>query len=203
MDVTVCIGTFGDSSWEHLARTRAIPSAAEQAPVIHEHRDTLHEARNAALEKVETDWVCHLDADDELEPGFMAHMAQAEADLLVPSVRYVLDRPRQAIMPKVHGHRHQCSAECLPQGNWIVIGAVVMTDLVKRVGGWRDFAWSEDWDLWLRCWKEGASIEPVPEAVYRAHVRADSRNRAPDHDFKLSVHEAIYRANFSNGRKAA
>ena len=68
--------------------------------------------------------------------------------------------------------------------------------MVRDVGGWRDFTWSEDWDLWLRCWLAGATVEAIPDAIYRAYVRPNSRNRAPQHAERIVAHRAIYEANF-------
>jgi GT2 family glycosyltransferase len=196
MEVTVAIGTFGDMSWRRLARERAIPSVeAEGVNWVHVHADSLHQARNASLEEVETEWVIHLDADDELEPGYVKAMGDATADVRAPSVRYVRrNRPRQPGMPKVAGHEHDCTSACFPQGNWVAIGAAVRAQLVRDVGGWEDFAVYEDWALWLRCWKAGATFEAVPEAVYRAHVRMDSRNRGREIEFKNRVHHEIVAA---------
>lgn len=197
MDVTVVVATFGDPFWRDLAKSRAIPSALrEEVPVIHEHATTLHDARNLGLWKVDTEWVCHLDADDELEPGYFEHMAKGTADLRAPVVRYIKNRhiplPR---MPRVAGHTHVCHEGCLAWGNWLVVGTVARTDMLREVGGWRDFNWSEDWDLWVRCWQSGATVEPITRAVYRAHVRPNSRNRAPKGDERLAAHQAIATAN--------
>jgi glycosyltransferase involved in cell wall biosynthesis len=196
MDVTVAVATFGARSWVRLALERAIPSArALGVPVVHHHGPTLHVARNAALESVETEWVVFLDADDELTPSYFERMAEVDADVRVPLVTYIAnERPCRPRMPRVAGHYHDCTAECLPEGNWIVVGAAVRAQLVRDVGGWRDFPWSEDWDLWLRCHLAGATIAPT-RAVYRAHVRPDSRNRAPDRAVKHAAHQAIARAN--------
>lgn len=197
MDVTIAVATFGDDRWPALARQRAIPSAeAFGVPVVHHHADTLHEARNGAIAQVRTEWTVHLDADDEMEPGYLDAMATGSADVRAPSVRYVTGGViGPARMPRVSGHTHECTAQCLPWGNWLVVGALVRTDLVREVGGWRDFTWSEDWDLWLRCHLAGASIEAVPTAVYRAHVRRDSRNRAAAPAARLAAHRAIATAN--------
>lgn len=197
MDVTVVVATYGGPEWVRLAWERAIPSAeALSVPVLHAHADTLHEARNAGLANVKTEHVCFLDADDALEPGYFDAMATSDAMLRVPSVRYVRNaRLHPPKMPRVWGHEHDCRAECLEHGNWLVIGTVAPTSLINLVGGFRDYDLYEDWDLWVRCWKMGATIEAVPAAVYRAHVRNDSRNRAPDHATKLAVHQAIARAN--------
>jgi hypothetical protein len=43
----------------------------------------------------------------------------------------------------------------------------------------------------------GASVEALPAAIYRAHVRDDSRNRAPDREARLAAHRAIAVANGS------
>lgn len=196
MDVSIVVATYGDPSWVALARRRAIPSAEKfGVPVVHVHGDTLHGARNACVAKVRTEWVVHLDADDELEDGYLDHMFTSDADVKVPSVRYVTSGFNPVRMPKVAGHQHDCTADCLPFGNWIVVGAAVRAQQVRDVGGWRDFPWSEDWDLWVRCWHAGATIEAVPDAVYRAHVRPNSRNRSPNRSTRLAAHQAIARAN--------
>lgn len=197
MDVTVAVATFGEQSWLRLATERAVPSAqALGVPVVHAHADTLHDARNTALDMVDTEWVCHLDADDELDAGYFDAMATGTADVRAPSVVYVVGgRPQRPKMPKVAGHRHDCTADCLTEGNWLVVGSVARAELLRSVGGWRDFTWSEDWDVWLRCHLAGATFEPVPGAVYRAHARPDSRNRGADRATKLAAHHAILAAN--------
>lgn len=196
----MCVATFGGEEWMRLASARAVPSALAQVSyrhVVYRHGETLHEARNAALAAVETEWVCFLDADDELERGYLDAMATGTADVRAPAVRYVhpggaAQTPR---VPNVAGHSHACVAECLPFGNWLVVGSLVRAGLVRRVGGWRDFDWSEDWDLWLRCHLAGATFEAIPAAIYRAHVRRDSRNRAASRPARLAAHRAIAAAN--------
>jgi hypothetical protein len=100
-------------------------------------------------------------------------------------------------MPRVagHTHTHACAAGCLTEGNWLVIGALARAELLRQIGGWRDWPVYEDWDLWLRCHLAGASIEAIPAAVYRAHVRPDSRNRAAPLEQRLTTHRAIEAAN--------
>lgn len=198
MDVTIVVATFGGPEWVELAARRAIPSAQRfGVPVLHAHGDSLHEARNAAVEQVDTEWVIHLDADDELENSYLDAMESGSADVRAPAVRYVGPgaATRGPAMPHVAGHTHACTADCLPYGNWLVVGSAVRAELVRKVGGWRDFTWSEDWDLWLRCHLAGASIEAIPAAVYRAHVRRDSRNRGASQAERLAAHRAIAQAN--------
>lgn len=193
MDLSVVIGTFGDGHWRDLAESRAVPSTGD-APTLHVHGQSLADARNKGLEMVETEWVVFLDADDELTPGYVDAMAEGFADLRAPSVEYVGPRTQRPYVPKVAGHHHECSGDCLVEGNWLVIGAAARTDIVRDVGGFRDWEVYEDWDLWLRCYLAGATVEAIPEAVYRAHVRPDSRNRAPSMEIKNRVHHEIVKA---------
>lgn len=195
MDVTVVVATFGAPKWRALAQ-RAVASLPREVTWIEAHGETLAEARNRGLASVESQWVCHLDADDELEPGFFEAMEAADGDLRAPAVRYVRrGNPLAPTIPRVAGHGHACEAACLRDGNWLVVGTVLRAALARDVGGWREYPVYEDWDLFQRCWLAGASIQPVPDAVYRAHVRRDSRNRAPDIAFKNHWHDEIRRTN--------
>jgi cellulose synthase/poly-beta-1,6-N-acetylglucosamine synthase-like glycosyltransferase len=192
MDVTIVVATFGGREWPVLAMERAIPSAHRQAPTIHAHADTLQNARNKGLAKVETEWVIHLDADDELATGYVDAMSQGTASLRAPAVSYVRDgraaRPR---LPAVVGHSHACSADCLAEGNWIVVGACLRTAAVKAVGGWGPEPLWEDWSLFKRMVAMGASVEAIPDAVYRAHVREGSRNNALSRQERIELHRQI------------
>lgn len=193
MDVTVAIATFGDDSWIDLALSRARPSV-EDVPVVMTHGASLHEARNEALALVESEWVVFLDADDEIEPGYFRAMETGTADLRAPAVRYV--RPGREFapqVPRVAGHRHECDAQCVASGagNWLVIGTAARTEQVLAAGGFRDWPVFEDYDLWLRMVRAGATVEAIPEAVYRAHVRPESRNRAGTVDVRNEIHRQI------------
>lgn len=198
MDVTIVVASYGARRWLDLAVNRAARSAEMQGvPVIVVHGLTLHDARNAGLSQVMTRDVVFLDADDELAPGYCETLAAGTADLRVPSVRYVMPggRPRAPYVPRVAGHTHDCVADCLSAGNWLVVGTMCPTDLLRNVGGWRDWPCYEDWDLFQRCWIAGATIKAIADAVYVAHVDLASRNRAPAMPVKNRVHEQIVAAN--------
>jgi glycosyltransferase involved in cell wall biosynthesis len=177
MSITVVIPTFGDAIWREYAQ-RAIASAKVQAPVVHVHGDNLMDARNRCLAEVETEYVVHLDADDTLLPGYVNAMLQGSADVRVPMVRNMRNVNRAAYHPMVFGHRHMCQPECLLQGNYIVVGAAVRTELARQVGGWWNESIYEDWSLWLRCYRADASFEYIDQAIYGFHSRPDSRNHS-------------------------
>jgi hypothetical protein len=196
VDATVAIATYGDESWQRLATERARPSAeAQGVPVVQVHLTdgTLAQARNAALEQVDTEFVIFLDADDELSHDYVHWMSTGTADLRAPAIaqyRYgQLLWP--SFMPNVYRHRHQCVADCLRVGNWLVIGACARTEIVYYVGGFEEFPWSEDWQLWAKCWKAGATVEPIHRAVYRAHLSQNGRNHQHANATIARIHREI------------
>lgn len=196
MDVTICVGTYGDPEYVHMAYKRPVETALQLGvPFVHVHGKTLHDARNAALDAARTPWVCFVDADDELDRRFLERIELGTADIRVPAVKYI-GTGQAPYVPRVVGHEHHfCEPQCLEFGNYIVVGAVARASVLRGVGGFRDFPMYEDYDLWVRCWKAGATIETIPGATYIAHVRKDSRNRAPDQAEKLRVHQLIAAAN--------
>jgi len=145
--------------------------------------------RNALAVKATGDYLCFLDGDDELAPGYIAAMQKVyeqEYDgtplLLTPKVAYVVKGRKQA--PKFWPETDPWS------GNWMVLGTLVSKDLFMKVGGWREFDendWNEwdDWELWIRCQKAGALPVKVPKAVYIAHQEKTSRHRTMPHKQKL------------------
>jgi glycosyltransferase involved in cell wall biosynthesis len=180
--LSVCIGTYGDEHWQHLAETRAIPSVEKQTFAPYDwhavHAPTLAEARNRAAVQAGGEWLCFLDADDELDPHYLEAMAQAvEHDgpakrLLQPSTLGVYSDGHTDKAPVLHPPKD------LHVHNFLIIGTVVRRDQFLRVSGFADLISHEDWDLWLRCWIDGAVVQPVPEAIYRVHVRNNGRNSA-------------------------
>lgn len=196
-DCTIVIASYGAREWLDLARDRAYASALEQnVPVVVVHGLTLAGARNAGLGQAETELVVFLDADDELAPGYVDTLAAGTADLRVPSVQYVQPggRRRRPYVPNVAGHTHDCTAECLPQGNYAVIGSMLRAEQLRAVGGFRDEECYEDWSAWLRMYRAGATVETIPDATYIAWVRRDSRNRGLAMETKNRVHREIVAA---------
>lgn len=204
MRISVVIATYGGPTWSTLAASRALPSAVDQGAyeivVEHQANGTLATARNAGAEAARGDWLVFLDADDELDAGFIAAMKAAWSEpsvfglmhpdllLFTPAVQYVRgkQRPKPKIWPEVP----------IEDGNWLIIATAVPRTLFQEVGGFQEWPLYEDWCLWQRCLKVGARVVKVPEAVYIAHANAHSRNRKPGPYERRRWHDAIRRANF-------
>lgn len=181
MSFTIVIATHGKEEWSELAKTRAYPSAMDQGAEVligHDIHGTRASMRNALTEKATGDWIITLDADDELAPGYVTAMEKAldsipledweKPHLLTPMLQEI-EHGRKGV-PFFWPERD------LAEGNWMVVGTVFSRWLFWKVGGWRSFYGSgvlnewDDWDLWIRCWRAGAEIVKVPDAVYIAHV---------------------------------
>ena len=221
MKLSIVIASHGDERWRLSALLRALPSAERQGAheVLIEHdprpEATRAEVRNRLIEQATGDWICTLDADDELAPGYAEAMQDAlfpaameyaaccaledlTADaayrmLLVPRVQYVhrrVEEPR--FPPEVDLHA----------GNWMVVGTVAPRALMLEVGGWRTLTGTgvlnqwDDWDMWIRCTKAGARPVKVPDAVYVAHAEPGSPQRHVSGRVRRAWLDEIRRANY-------
>jgi hypothetical protein len=198
VDLTVIVGTFGDESYRRMAVELAAPSAESQAATVHYHHEDpgatygqqLADCRNIPARAATTEWLAFLDADDELMPGFVEAMDQATGDLRTPAVSYV--RPgRGPARPMFWPERD------IRDSNYLIVTTLMRREEFLALGGFRDVPLYEDWDLFQRFIKAGASVERVPGAVCRVHIRPGSLHRrgSTRHD-KQHAHEVVRRLNF-------
>lgn len=193
MKLSILVASFGDWTWAQLAADRAVPSASSQdayeVVASHQEEGTVCTSRNAVAELSSGEWLCFLDADDELAPGFTAAMGEAIQEqandkrlLLTPAVSPPVTsrRIRRVFMPE----------KPLSDSNWLVIGTLIRRDFFWEIGGFdeQDPHGLEDWSLWTRAAAAGATVVKVPDAVYIVHTR------------RLSSH-AVYARNPEYGQE--
>lgn len=195
---SIIIATYGEDEWAKLALDRAAPSALiqeAQVIIMHEPGLSIAQVRNKAADKAIGDWLCFLDADDELGAGYLGAMERAleqergvdEAPLLLtPAVSYVhKGRPRPPMFHPIGDFRDD---------NYIVVGTLVQRDLFFKVGGFGDYPHGfEDWSLWAKCWKAGARVVQVKRAIYYAHVNSKSKHRQgwKDRNWQVATHQRV------------
>lgn len=175
MDVQVIVTTWGHPSWAGMASRVAIPSVGDQAPVRHYHHEgevSAGAARNKAVWTWDPqEWICFLDADDELEPGYIDAMRRANFErnlgprlLLTPKLRLGDDEPT-----------HFADRNIITGLNPCPIGTLIHRSTFDAVGGfWDEPAW-EDWSLFRRAVLNGSTIAFV-DAVYKANSTSNGRN---------------------------
>ena len=132
-------------------------------------------ARNLGIAQAAGSYLCALDADDRLEPSFLA-MAVPVLDR-DPSITFVSSWLR------TFGDEHwewtpkRCDLPTLLWEDTILTAAVVRRDAVLAVGGY-DAAMpvqgDEDWDLWLTLVERGHLGVILPEVLFNYRRRAGS-----------------------------
>jgi glycosyltransferase involved in cell wall biosynthesis len=190
--ISIVITTYGEDEWRELAWSRAYPSVVDQGAddiVVHHAPDlTIGPARNLSSSLATGDHLIHLDADDELEPGYVQEMRQAaegrtQPTLYQPAVRYM--RKQQMANPIL------IPTKDLRTDNFLVIGTMCPASLFREVGGFSDYPHGfEDWSCWAKLWKAGCEIVQVPHATYRAHINPQSAHRTlwRDRQSQVAMH---------------
>lgn len=173
------VGIFGDKEVWVPRSQRALDSVlgqtAEPATIHLVYADTLAKARNQGAEEATGSHVVFLDADDELDDGYIEAM-QASLDKHGPG--HLHQPATLGISPagKEDAKSVMIPSRDLSTGNYLVIGTMVERKLFLDVGGFPEFPAWEDFALWLRCVASGARVVKVPDAVYRVHVSPNGRN---------------------------
>jgi len=173
---SIVIGTYGDEKyWGKLAQ-RAKRSAEKQTQqaddIILVHSNTLAMARNIGASLVKSEWLIFLDADDELDLNYIEAMtASVQSNkLLQPSTLGVvngIEDDYPVIIPRKR----------IIKGNYLVIGTAIPKSLFDAVGGFSEYPVMEDWELFIRCFLNGADSIEVPDAIYRVHIDRNRESR--------------------------
>ena len=189
--ISVIVATYGDIEWLHLARDRAYPSVLRQNDecevlMHHEPDGTRATSLNNGAARTTGEWLLFLDADDELAPGYLAAMRHAlnqhgDGKLFTPAVQQIKKgRPGKPFFFD--------RGISLRDDNWLVIGTLISRSMFGRVGGFEEYPHGfEDWALWSKCYRVGAEIVKVPNAVYLYYYNPQSAHKRAWRDRKQQV----------------
>jgi glycosyltransferase involved in cell wall biosynthesis len=167
--------------------------------VIHQPNQGLPAARNRGAQGAQSEFLIFLDADDWIEPEFVAKLADSLRNEADPAVSHAYSRQR------IHGP-DAASVWAVPDWDplmMMVTNLHPVTTLVRRdrfeaVGGFNESMRDgyEDWDLWLkfveRGWRGLRVLEPL--FVYRRHSRSTMIWHA------VARHEELFRSIVENHR---
>jgi GT2 family glycosyltransferase len=198
--ISVIVATYGDPEWLELARSRARPSldgqGATEIIMVHDPDGTCASSRNAAADQATSEWLLFLDADDEFAPGYVGAMRRAlerQADgkqvLLTPAVQQI----RKGRPAKPFFFDRGIS---LRDDNWLVVGTLIRRDLFMQVGGFSEYPHGfEDFALWSKCYRAGAEVVKVPDAVYRYFWNPQSKHKRGwrDRRWQVETHQRVVR----------
>jgi GT2 family glycosyltransferase len=152
-------------------------------------------ARHRAIQATDAPLLALLDADDLWFPDHLETMVAAyERDPGLVTAREFawiqgrgIDLARRRAKPPIPtGPRDQLVA--LLQHNYVSFGFFPRT-LYEQVGGFRDFLVGEDWDLWIRMLRSGASLTEAshPTAMHRVRSGSLSVNPADTVEHGIAV----------------
>ncbi len=150
---------------------------------------------NAALSLATGDYIALLDHDDTLAPFALYEVVNSINNN--PNADFIYSDEDK--FEKLDGKRFEphfkpdFSPDTLRSYNYICHLAVIKSDIIKKVGGFRDgYEGSQDHDLFLRVAKESNSIVHIPKVLY--HWRCHPNSVAKDGTSKNYA--------FESGRKA-
>jgi glycosyltransferase involved in cell wall biosynthesis len=165
------------------ARVRALGARDARVVCVEGEGRGIARALARGLEAARGDVVARMDADDVALPGRLARQVEALAgDARLGAVgtrvetlgacgegmrRYVA---WQNALVDPEDHARELFVEsplCHPS-------VALRREALESVGGWRDTAWPEDYDLWLRLDAAGWRLAKVPEVLLRWRQRAGS-----------------------------
>jgi glycosyltransferase involved in cell wall biosynthesis len=200
MNVSVLVATYGDAEWPTMAAQRAIPSTEGQGAcevIVHHDPDgTVASSRNDAAQRASGTHLIYVDADDEIAPGYVGAMRRAFEQeetngnlLLTPAVQQI----RKGRPAKPFFFDRGIS---LRDDNWLVVGTLISRDLFMEVGGFGEYPHGfEDFSLWSKCFRIGARVVKVPEAVYVYYHNPLSKHKQGwrDRKWQVETHRRVVR----------
>lgn len=165
--------------------------------IIHQPPSGLVSSLNRGLELCRGPLVARMDADDishprrlELQAAVLtSHSEVGVVSCLVnhfPSHRVAMGfRLYEAWLNSLMTH-DAMAGERFIESPIAHPSVMVRRELLTEIGGWRDVVWAEDYDLWLRLFKAGATFEKIDRFLFfwREHgerlTRTDPRYSVPN-----------------------
>ncbi|MEO1007173.1 MAG: glycosyltransferase family A protein [Planctomycetota bacterium] len=195
-DAEVDVVLIDDGSDDGSTPTACDALAGDRVRVVHQANRGLPAARNAGAALAQGEFLVFLDADDWIEPAFVATLHAA------------LDAASRADEKANHAHAY-CQERLTERGNNVVwrvpewdpillmvtnlhpVTALVRRDRFEAAGGFDEAMTDgyEDWDLWLRFAALGWSGVRVREPLFNWRRHAEQTMI----DDAVARHEGLYR----------
>ncbi len=190
-DASVSVVVVNDGSTDGSSAARCDRCASDRVKVIHQDNRGLPGARNRGASGATSEFLVFLDADDWIEPTFIARLAEAiragdDADSHAYSQQRMVEPSGSSVWAVP-----DWDPELLMVTNLHPVTALVRRERFEHVGGFSEDMRDgyEDWDLWLkfaaRGWRGVRVREPL--FAYRRHSRETMIWKA------VARHEEIYR----------
>jgi GT2 family glycosyltransferase len=158
-------------------------------------------ALNRGLARVDAPLVARMDADDVAHPQRLAlqrEALEADAGLAAVGARVALF-PRAAVRGGMERYVAWLNGlvtpalvarDLLVEAPLVHPAATIRRDRLEALGGWRDGAFPEDYDLWLRIAAAGGALTNLPRTLLRWRESAGRLTRT-DPRYALARHVAL------------
>lgn len=159
------------STDDSLAVLKAF-SATPRLRVIQSAHHGLVRALNLGLQAARGEYLARFDADDLMHPERLERQRAAAFDgVLGCGVRTFGDESREGFeryeqwLNSLLTHE-QITRDLFVESPFAHPSVLLPTRLLRAAGGYRDVGWPEDYDLWLRLWRNGARFAKLPEVLH-------------------------------------
>ena len=141
------------------------------------------QTRNTALSLIESPYTFVLDADNQLYPPALTVLREALENSGYPMAYSLVER--MGLDPGIMNNSLWIPKK-FSYGNYIDTLALIRTDVLKEIGGYRQmpnrFGW-EDYDLWCSFVDRGLKGCHVPQILCRYHAHEGSITQTSARDF--------------------
>ncbi len=177
--------TVDDGSTDATAAILAAAAATDHRirPLRRAH-EGLVPALNAGLSACRGEWLARFDGDDLMHPERLAKQRAAGFDGVLGCG--VATFPRDDVSEGLERYEawlngllthEQIVRDMFVESPLAHPSVMLPTALLRRVQGYRDCGWPEDYDLWLRLWQAGARFAKLPEVLHHWRDHPDRLTR--------------------------
>jgi len=185
-----------DGSTDHTSDTLEEYDDHPQINIItHDENRGLPVALNTGLDYANGEYVMRQDSDDRSLPGrirrqFKYHSNNPEIAVTTTGVE-IIDED-DTVLYSMSGPENP--APDLQSQNSVIHGAtMIRRDAITDVGGYDEFfRFCQDYDLWVRLYREGHQIRTIQEPLYQ--LRRDSETLSVDRRRKIALYGLLARA---------
>lgn len=135
----------------------------------------LAKARNRLIEEARGTYLCALDADDRLRPGFFRKALRIFESR--PEIVFVSSWLQAFGEENWVWRQERCDLEALLAEDTVMTAALVRSEAVRQLGGYDEempHQGDEDWDLWIRLAAAGHQGFIIPEVLFDYRRRPSS-----------------------------
>lgn len=191
-DATVRVAVVDDGSNDGESPAACDACRSDRVTVIHQDNAGLPAARNRGAAEADTEYLAFLDADDWIDPGFVAKLAGAiDADPCRDEVSHAYCQEELTELGHGTWRVPEWDPILLMVTNLHPVTALVRRDRFEAVGGFDPSMTEgyEDWELWLKMAEQGWRGVRVREPLFfwRRHSQISMITEA------VQRHETLYR----------